>query len=364
MQASIIIPTCNRADQLFRCIKSLVSIDMAFDEYEIIVIDNGSKDNTKEVVDKFKKEFTKHNIRYFYDDIPGLLTGRHRGAKEAKSELLVFVDDDIHADKGWLAAIVDTFNRFPDVHLVGGKCLPKYEKEPPVWIDYFWHSLPNGGKMLPELSLCDFGDTEKEISPNDVWGLNYSIRKKTFNELGGFNPDTVPIISQPFQGDGESGLSNKVITKKYKALYQPKAFVHHEVPSERMTLGYFDKRYFFQGICNSYTEIRRNNGFSSPVSYANINRKIKNILGPIYRLVFQKQQESILPESNFEKEMLLVRFRAMEKAGYNFHQEMARKNPVVMEWVLKENYWNYSIPGFEKYKINLKDIDNDTRNKT
>ena len=113
MQASIIIPTCNRADQLFRCIKSLVSIDMAFDEYEIIVIDNGSKDNTKEVVDKFKKEFTKHNIRYFYDDIPGLLTGRHRGAKEAKSELLVFVDDDIHADKGWLAAIVDTFNRFP-----------------------------------------------------------------------------------------------------------------------------------------------------------------------------------------------------------------------------------------------------------
>ncbi|MCX6327724.1 MAG: glycosyltransferase family A protein [Bacteroidia bacterium] len=120
MKASIIIPTCNRADQLFRCMKTLVALDFASAEYEIIVADNGSKYNTKEVVAGYIIEHPQHIIRYFYDNIPGLLTGRHRGAKEAKSDILVFVDDDIHADKGWLTAIVDIFNRFPDVHLVGG----------------------------------------------------------------------------------------------------------------------------------------------------------------------------------------------------------------------------------------------------
>ena len=352
MLASIIIPTCNRANQLFRCMKSMVALDFITTEYEIIVVDNGSYDNTNEVVDSYIKEYPKHIIRYFYDDIPGLLTGRHRGTKEAKSEILVFVDDDIHADKDWLSAIVDTFNRFPDVHVVGGKCLPKYEKEPPGWIDYFWQSLPDIGKLLGELSLDDFGDKEKEISPLLIWGLNYSIRKKSLYELGGFNPDCISIQLQHFQGDGESGLSTKAIVKGFKAFYQPKALIYHEVPSERMTIGYFDKRYFYQGICNSYTEIRRTNEIKRPILTTNIKRTVKNILSPIFRMIFPKPIVSIQTETNFEKEMLQIRFRSLERAGYNFHQEMARKNPVVMKWVLRKDYWNYSIPEFNSDENN------------
>lgn len=352
MELSVIIPTRNRARSICIALESLTRQSISQDDFETIVVDNGSNDNTKEVVTKYKNEHPKHNIRYFYDEIPGLLTGRHRGAREAKGEILVFIDDDIYADKGWLSAIADTFNRYPDVHLVGGKCLPKYETEPPVWLNYFWHSLPDGGKMLGGLSLCDFGEEEKEISPSLVWGLNYSIRKKSLYALGGFNPDTVPMTYQPFQGDGESGLSSKAIKKGYKAFYQPKALVYHEVPDERMTLEYFDKRYFFQGICDSYTEIRRNNGKTSMVTLTSIKRKIKNVLRPMYRTVFPKPKASIQTEADFEKEMLFTRFQAMEKAGYNFHQEMARKSPVVMKWVLKENYWDYSIPGFESDEIN------------
>lgn len=344
MKASIIIPTHNRADQLFRCLNSLIELDFAFGEYEILVVDNGSTDNTKEVVDSFIIEYPQHIIRFFYDDVPGLLTGRHRGAKEALSEILVFIDDDIHADKGWLAAIMDTFNRFPIVHLVGGKCLPKYEKKPPDWINYFWHTLPDGSQLLGELSLCDFGDAEKIISPLYVWGLNYSIRKKTFYELGGFNPDCIPPQLQHFQGDGETGLSFKAYEKGYKAMYNPKAFVFHEVPSERMTLGYFDKRYFYQGICNSYTEIRKNNRITHLITYNKFLGKIKNIIRPMIRLVFPKSDVAIKKKTTFEREMLLARFHSMERAGYNFHQEMTRNNPIVFQWVLKENYFDYKLP--------------------
>ena len=344
MKASIIIPTYNRANQLFRCLKSLVALDFASDEYEIIVVDNGSTDNTKGVIEGYIKEHPQHIIRYFYDDIPGLLTGRHRGASEAKSKILVFIDDDIHADKDWLSAIVNTFNQHMDINIVGGKCLPLYENEPPQWLNYFWQCLPESGEMLPYLSLCNFGDEEKEINPTLVWGLNFSIRKDSLYELGGFHPDCIYSNLQYLQGDGESGLSLKAIEKGYKALYQPKALVYHEVPTERMTLGYFDKRSFYQGVSNSYTEIRRNNGITSMVTGTNIKRKIKNILRPMYRMVFPKRKVAILTEINFEKEMLLARCRAMERAGYYFHREIARKTPDVLNWVLKENYFDYNFP--------------------
>ena len=351
MKASIIIPTYNRSDQLFRCMNSLVNLDFSVDEYEIIVVDNGSTDKTKEVVDKYKNEYSGHNIRYFYDDTPGLLTGRHLGAKEARSDILVFVDDDIHVDKSWLVAIVETFDRFPNVHLVGGKCLPKYETEPPKWLEYFWNYLPGGGKMLPELSLCDFGDDEKEISHRFIWGLNYSIRKKSLYELGGFHPDCISSQFQHFQGDGESGLSAKALKKGYKAFYQPRAFVYHEVPSERMTLGYFDKRYFYQGICNSYTEIRSHNGIVSLVSLPNLKRKTITIISFAYRKVFPRPDVTLQSKNNFEKEMLLTRFCVMEKAGYDFHQTAVRKSSVIRDWVLKNDYWDYSIPGYKSNEI-------------
>ncbi len=344
MNISIILPTYNRSQQLFRVLDSLMPLKFDKKKYEIIIVDNASTDITKIVVDEHIQKFPFHNIRYYYDDVPGLLTGRHRGALEAKAEILVFIDDDIHPDKGWLAAIFETFKRYPGTNIVGGKCLPIFETKPPDWLNYFWYTLPDGGKTMGDLSLCDFGDKEKEISPLLVWGLNYSIRKKTLFELGGFHPDCIPSQFQHFQGDGESGLSAKAITKGYKAIYQPKALVYHEVPTERMTLGYFDKRYFYQGICDSYTEIRSNKGFTNGDPIYIIKRNIKNIMRPIYRMFFPKPKVSIPDESNFEKEMLFARFRAMEKAGYNFHQEIARKNPFILNWILKKDYFNYNLP--------------------
>jgi len=211
--------------------------------------------------------------------------------------------------------------------------------------------MHDGGKLLGELSLCDFGEEEKRISPSLVWGLNFSIRKKTLCDLGGFNPDSLPVKFQCFQGDGETGLSNKAIEKGLIAFYQPRALVYHEVPSERMTLEYFDKRFFYQGICNSYSEIRRNSGFVR-LSKKNTGKPpFKNIKAFLNRLLFPNSEETVKREINFEKEMLFTRFHAFEKAGYNFHQEMAKKVPLVLEWVLKENYFEYSIPGFNQTRL-------------
>ena len=344
MKASIIIPTCNRADQLSRTLDSVLSIDFDRNEYEVIVIDNGSTDHTRSVVEQSIADHPEHTVRYIYDAVPGLLTGRHRGAKEATSDILVFIDDDIAAAKGWLSAIVDTFQKFPHVHLVGGKCLPKYEKEPPQWIDAFWNEAPGGGRYMGELSLCDLGDEPKEIDPMFVWGLNFSIRKQSLYELGGFHPDNIPPQFQQFQGDGETGVSLAMKARGFSAFYHPLATVYHEVPAERMTIGYFDRRFFYQGISNSFTDLRVKHG--SEIVKADIS--LIEILKKVYRntvRIFKKKPEN--PGKNavaVEHTLLLHRFRAMESAGYQFHQSAAQNSETIMEWVTRKDYFDYHLP--------------------
>ncbi|MBD1849814.1 glycosyltransferase family 2 protein [Cyanobacteria bacterium FACHB-502] len=116
---SIIIPTLNRDNLLKSTIKSFCLQYFSPDQFEILVVDNGSTDNTKDIAQAAINEFSPHQIRYIYEPEPGLLSGRHPGALEARGKILTFVDDDIEADPEWLRAIKESFND-PTVKLVGG----------------------------------------------------------------------------------------------------------------------------------------------------------------------------------------------------------------------------------------------------
>lgn len=338
IEASIIIPSFNRATLLEDALASLLALDSPYDAYEIIVVDNGSTDNTKGLVDAAITSHPSHRLRYFYEPIPGLLAGRHRGALEAKGATLVFVDDDIEADPGWLAAIMDTF-KDPDVHLVGGRNLPKYGSNPPDWLESFWNRNDHHN-VCGYLSLLDLGDKAMEIDPGYVWGLNFSIRKTTLFELGGFHPDCIPKYLQRFQGDGESGLTTKAKVKGLKAVYEPKALVYHHVPSERLSIEYFEQRMFYQGVCDSYTQIRRENlefHATAPqytVEYYKPLRIIRRMAGNLYRrLRFD-------PYRDVKK-----RVQAAYLEGFAFHQNEVQNDLELLKWVVKENYWDYGLPG-------------------
>ena len=254
LRLSVIIPTRNRADLLRKTLKSIALQTFPFDEFEVIVVDNGSTDNTKQIVENCINDIK--NIRYLYDPIPGLHVGRHRGLKEAKAELLVYADDDIEAFPEWLEGVWESF-RDSNVVLAGGKNLPKWETEPPYWIYEMWMDINDYGHSLWYLSILDFGNEIIEIDPGYVWGCNFSIRKKTLLEAKGFHPDGFPQDMIKYRGDGETSVSDYIRKKNYKTIYNPKASVYHFVPKNRMTLDYFCKRAFNQGISDSYTEIRK-----------------------------------------------------------------------------------------------------------
>ncbi|HIK29269.1 MAG: glycosyltransferase [Oscillatoriaceae bacterium SKW80] len=332
---SIIIPTFNREKYLIRALASLGAQNFSPDKFEILILDNNSTDGTKTASEKFIARNNRHQIRYILETEPGLLSGRHRGALEAQGDILIFIDDDIEADVNWLQALADSFTD-TTVQLVGGRNLPKYEIEPPKWIEWFWCPHPYG-RFCGYLSLLDFGSEIREISANYVWGLNFSIRKKALFELGGFHPDCLPSHLQHFQGDGETGLTRQANKLGYRAIYQPRALVFHHITKERLTPEYFEKRFFYQGICDSYTQIRESQG---KLNKKNLQERVKAaLLGLKDTLLIASGRIKLS-----EKQKLHRKFNKAYRKGYEFHQSAVRNNPKLLEWVLKKDYWDYTLP--------------------
>ena len=144
IQISIIIPVFNRGDLLNITLNSLVCSKFNSNDFEILIVDNCSTDSTKEVSEQFISLNSKFNIRYIFESMPGLLSGRQRGAVEAKGDILTFIDDDVIVSEYWLQAISDSFLD-NNVSLVGGRNLPEFEITPPDWIQSFYVPSEYGG---------------------------------------------------------------------------------------------------------------------------------------------------------------------------------------------------------------------------
>ena len=342
---SVIIPTKDRADSLERLFQALCHQTLGITYFEIIIIDNGSSDNTKEVITKWENQF--ENLRCFFEKSPGLHTCRHKGFKEAKSNILVYADDDIEPFETWLESIQMAFED-PEIVLVGGKCLPKFEATPPQWLKQLWEPDERGERILSYLSLIDLGDVVKNISPYHVFGCNFSIRKEILIKTQGFHPDSFPQQLIRYRGDGETYVSRYIEKHSLKALYHPKASVYHFLPDKRLTKEYFCQRAFNQGISDSFTKFRQVYLKEDPAhSNPDITAKAIPLLDVIVRFCIKKGQalmRKIKAKKLTMTQLIDIDVESSYWAGYKFHQNEVMKDPELLSWVLKQNYLEESIP--------------------
>lgn len=330
--ASVIIPTYKRSALLLNALQSVAFQSTAFN-FEVLVMDNGCDATLQIAVEQMAIRASKP-VRYVRVPEIGLHNGRHAGVRIAQSETLVFVDDDIVANEGWLQSIVDSFND-PDVHLVGGACVPLYEDDPPAWMEGIWTRNSDGTSLCGPLSLLDYGKVICEIDPILIWGLNFAIRKNTLISLGGFHPDSMPWELRRFRGDGESAVSRAAKRKKLKALYNPNALVHHIIQKNRLSIEYIERRSYLQGISDSFTRFRIDN-LNCGVIHSPALSAWKSAFVWLKRVLVKRLDRISLIGNN----ELNTRFNIAYQAGYQFHQNEVKADPKLLQWVLKKDYWN------------------------
>jgi glycosyltransferase involved in cell wall biosynthesis len=178
---SVVVPTHDRADYLAVTLDSLK--DQDFDEpYEVIVVDDGSRDATPSVA-------RRAGVRYMRHDPPrGVNAARNDGARSAEADLVAFVDDDVHAPRGWLRALVHGAREHPGAEAFGGPIRARLEGPAPR----------SCGRELPPITTLDLGREDREAEL--VWSANMLVRRSALERVGEFDP------SLPTGGDEEEWL--------------------------------------------------------------------------------------------------------------------------------------------------------------
>ena len=243
---SVIIPSYNRARLLGATIESFIRQDYPPESFEIIVADNNSTDNTREVVAIWQSQ-SGVPVTYLPEQRQGVHFARNSAARIARGSILYFTDDDMIADSRLLAEIRAVFSLDPLVGAATGRVLPKWETCPPMWILKLCY---NGW-----LSIFDHMGEGIRIEEHDfgVYSCHQAIRRDAFFRSGGFNPETV---YSDYIGDGETGLNIKLKDLGYKFGYNSKSVTYHIIPPSRMTQDYLNKRLANQGSADCYTEYR------------------------------------------------------------------------------------------------------------
>ena len=132
---SAIISTYNRERYLPKLFESISKQNYL--NFEIIIIDNNSPGNTKELTENFLKNNSTLNIRYFLEKKQGLSFARNRGIQEAKGDIITFLDDDAYISENYFERISYYFKQYLDVMAIGSKILLDYESTIPKWENRF-----------------------------------------------------------------------------------------------------------------------------------------------------------------------------------------------------------------------------------
>ncbi|MBP7652817.1 glycosyltransferase family 2 protein [Candidatus Dependentiae bacterium] len=332
-ELSVIIPTFNRAHYLDITLDSLLNQTLSYEKFEIIIVDNGSTDNTKEISDSYKTKFS--HLKYIYEPKAGLHNARHCGLKNAVSDILVYADDDIKAFPAWLESVMKSFQDENTV-LVGGNNFPEFEEQPPDWISGLWEKSYYG-KSMGYLSLIEFGNKKKEIPAYYVWGCNFAVRKQIVYDAGGFHPDAFPANYIKFRGDGESTVTNYIMQKKLKTFFVPEASVYHIIPASRLTLDYFKKRSYQQGITDAYRKIRTEYFKKNNLDIDVFKNRIS-----FWKLIKSKQYEiknKLLSIIFYKESKIKKKIRIAYNEGYNFLKKEAMKSSELLNWIIKPDYF-------------------------
>jgi GT2 family glycosyltransferase len=228
MQASIIIPTHNRAEILLLCLEAVSRLEADSSSFEVIIVDNLSTDHTKDACTAFADSHPNLTVRYIFEGTQGVSYARNRGVKDTRGEIICLLDDDSPPTPKWLDALLQPFSD-PKVGCAGGPSVPDFQgQQVPDWLKGDLQGLLSG-----------YGLPFKEPTPVSRWehyplSCNMAIRKKLFDELGYFRTDLDRTGNQALAA-GDTEMADRIHKAGWKVMYVPDAPVNHFVPPGRLT---------------------------------------------------------------------------------------------------------------------------------
>ena len=236
---SVVIRTYNRSALLTKTLISLFQQSYPANKWEIVVVDNASTDDTREVIRRFENK--EPTVRYVYEQTLGAARARDAGMRAARGQIISWIDDDCVADPRWLESMVATFEETePKPAMVGGEIELEWEDTRPRW-------LPP--ELEHALGRLHFGDAPCQVRA--VNGANMAWRAEIGALLKIQTQGLGPVGRSKSRTSEDTDLSFQLRALGEPLWFTPNAIVRHFVPREYGTVSYVMSRYFAYGISGS-----------------------------------------------------------------------------------------------------------------
>lgn len=236
---SVVICTYNRADRIKQCLDSLIQQQADQDDFEIIVVDNNSPDNTKDVVSHFQ-------ARYIIEPSQGTSFARNRGTMVSLGKYIAYLDDDVIVPANWITEILRILRENKGIDGMGGPSYPYYTSPKPTW----WKDKYSF-YMVRDISSF-FGHGQVFV------GHNMVLYKDLVLSVGGFD-ETIGPKGSRFSFGEDTEIYSRIWEAKpnAKLFYSLDLQLHHWVQPHKMTVRNYLGSRFLIGLASYYMRLSK-----------------------------------------------------------------------------------------------------------
>ena len=239
---SVIVATHNRAALVGDTIRALLGqIVPPRLTWEILVVDNGSTDGTRDVIASFARGPVP--VRYLSEPARGKSRAVNAGLRVARAPVVALTDDDVLPASDWVAVASRILDE-AKADGAGGKVLPRWEAPAPDWVT-------QSPRLLHLLGLMEH-DRRATLSlpipfEPQVWGPNMVFRRSVLETVGGLDERRGPVGGRRFS-DEDTEIVRRLLAEGHRVVYDPSLIVHHRVPATRLRRGYFRRVQWDSGV--------------------------------------------------------------------------------------------------------------------
>ncbi|MEO8521397.1 MAG: glycosyltransferase [Acidobacteriota bacterium] len=242
---TVLICTFNRSASLRQTLASLARMDGAGWPWDVLVVDNNSSDDTRDVVAALASGFPVP-LRYLHEPRQGKSHALNSGIAASTAQVVLFTDDDVLVSPRWLEEAVAPLRAGADADYTGGPVEAIWGAPRPRW-------LPAGNSnMWGTIAALDYGPEsfvfeERQRIPI---GANMAVRRTVFDRVGAFDP-RLGRVGKSLIGQEQAEFFYRTRRAGLRGLYVPEMKVAHHVPAARLTKAYFRRWWYWKGVARA-----------------------------------------------------------------------------------------------------------------
>lgn len=240
IRLTLIVATYNRAKQLMTTLHSVAQQECDATLWECVVVDNNSKDDTRERVAAFIAAHPELNIRYIFEGIQGLSAARNAGIVASQGDIIAFIDDDERIVPEFISAYIELFDTKEDAAAAGGAIIAEYPTGRPRWMSRYSEE--------PIANPMAFGERIIPFPTHRIpGGGNMALRRSVLDRVGYFNTQLGRSGNRLIGGE-ESDLFERLRQQGMKCYYVPRAVMYHIIGEEKLNKEYFSRLAYNTGV--------------------------------------------------------------------------------------------------------------------